>query len=536
MIQKQHQSQKRNYTAVLLSLSVCLLGLKGEVTDAVQPKDIDLEVGVVQRFGENLSDELILKASPGDVLTLRFLAGDMQPMTLKTNEVKIKTIMQPLSQPRVFEHLVLSSHATFETAEDSAKRFAAEGIQVEITQPERWQVWAKRDVYQTPLLRRLLLDDLEARGNSTAYLKTDVVEAVPRISFVANGFRYTRRHLEVTTQKNQVQVTSGDTTRLYGGSVKVQPNAYETYTLVNTVPLETYLRGVVPHEIGTGAPDEAIKAQTIIARTYALRNLRRFKADKYELCADTHCQVYRGLTDTYGRADQAISATTGEVLTYEDELVDALYSSTTGGVTASFNDIWNGEERPYLKAVIDSPQNLWDLSQKSLADETAFRNFLDLEKGFNETGTVAFRWNRGSNMEDLSKDLQKYLKNRKHPLAHFEKIVKMEIVERSPSGRIQKMIVETDQGNVELEKTEVRSAFMPPRSTFFYLDPILGTNATLKGYNFVGGGFGHGVGMSQYGSYNLANLGWSAQRILEFYYPATEIKILDDSILFFKED
>ena len=77
--------------------------------------------------------------------------------------------------------------------------------------------------------------------------------------------------------------------------MQLQPNAYGTYSLVNNVPLETYLRGVVPYEIGANAPKAAMEAQTIIARTYALRNLRRFEVDDYELCADTHCQVYYGL-------------------------------------------------------------------------------------------------------------------------------------------------------------------------------------------------------------------------------------------------
>lgn len=533
------QSQRQNKTPVwkTLALSLCLATGWG-INSAVQAKASsysfsNLEVGIVQRFGEEDRDQLTLKAPEGDMLNLRFLGGDMQPKTLQTQTVNIEISQYPLEEARVREYLVLSDHATFETAEDSAKRFKAQGIDVEITQPGRWQVWAKRDIYQTPFLRRLLLKNLREKGNTTAYLDTEVVEAVPHISFVVEGYRYNRKRLKVSTQSDKVQVTFGEDTKLYGGSLELQPNAYGTYTLVNEVPLETYLRGVVPHEIGTGAPNEAIKAQAVIARTYALRNLRRFEADNYQLCANTHCQVYQGLSSTYGRADRAIQATQGQVLTYNNELVDALYSSTTGGITAKFSDIWNGSERPYLKSVIDAPQKVWDLNQASLADETAFRNFINLKQGFNETGTVAFRWTRSSSLEDLTQDLQKYLRNTKHPLADFNQIQTMQVIERSPSGRILKMAVETDKGIVELYKTEVRSAFYPPRSTLFYLDPVYSEDYTLEGYKFVGGGFGHGVGMSQYGSYNLANLGWSAAEILGFYYPNTEIKTLDNSIVLF---
>lgn len=150
--------------------------------------------------------------------------------------------------------------------------------------------------------------------------------------------------------------------RTYGGQMQLQPNAYGSYTLVNTVPIETYLRGVVPHEIGPNAPYTAVEAQAIIARTYALRNLHRFAIDDYELCADTHCQVYWGLDNTVSRADQAIAATSGLVLTYNNEPIDALYSSTTGGVTSPFEDVWLGDSRPYLVARIDAPTNIWNLA------------------------------------------------------------------------------------------------------------------------------------------------------------------------------
>jgi SpoIID/LytB domain protein len=110
----------------------------------------------------------------------------------------------------------------------------------------------------------------------------------------------------------------------------------------------------------------------------------------------------------------------------------------------------------------------------------------------------------------------------------------MKIIERSASGRIIKLDVTTDVGVVSLGKNEVRSAFTPPKSTLFYLEPVYDKNKKLTGYAFVGGGFGHGVGLSQFGSYNLANLGWSAQKILEFYYPGTKLEPLNKSIIFWQ--
>lgn len=519
----------------LVSL-ILLIGLELFSLHAAIAKEILLKIGIVQRLGENNNRELTLSSTSGDVLSLRFKDEQGKPKTLQVTQLKLEVIPQPLPKLAVEERLVLSDHSTFETAENSAKQWRKQGIQVEITQPGRWQVWAKRDVYKTPLLKRWLLESLKKKSSTTAFIDSSVLSTQSHISFVISGVRYFPNQLEITSPKNLVKVTQDkQSPRLYSGSLTVQPNAYSTYTVVNSVSLETYLRGVVPHEIGSSAPLNSAKAQTIIARTYALRNLRRFQADNYELCADTHCQVYYGLTGTNAIADQAITATKGQVLTYQNELVDALYSSTTGGITALFSDVWDGEERPYLQALVDSPRQVWDISQQSLAKEETFRQFINLTDGFNETGRTVFRWKKESTIEELNQDLKKYLERRKDPLANFKTILGMEVTKRSPSGRILTMTIQTDKGILELYKNEVRSAFTPPRSTLFYIDPIYDEKKKLKAYSFVGGGLGHGVGLSQYGSYNLAQLGWTAEKILSFYYPGTKIQPLSPSIVYWKD-
>ncbi|HAO13302.1 MAG TPA: amidase, partial [Planktothrix sp. UBA8407] len=209
----------------------------------------------------------------------------------------------------------------------------------------------------------------------------------------------------------------------------------------------------------------------------------------------------------------------------------AVYFSTSGGVTANYNDIWNGEPRPYLQGVIDAPNQIWDLSQQNLASEPNFRKFMNLKTGFNETGELDFRWREEASLEAIAEQLRSYLKRRNLPQANFKTVQKVEIVERSPTGRILKMTVTTDQGVLEIAKDEIQSAFLPPISTLFYIDPVYNPNKTLKGYVFVGGGFGHGVGMSQTGSYHLAKLGWSSEQILNFYFPGTQLQPLNSSLL-----
>lgn len=505
---------------------------------ATQESEPELKIGIVQRFGAKPTDILSLQATTGDRLTIQTKTEDKEA-TLQATSVKLETVMQPLPKATLAERLVLSTHRSFETAENTAKQWRQMGIEVEIAQPERWQVWAKRDVYNSPLLRRLLLLSLKVKGNNNAYLDTQVLQEVPKVSLVVDGKRYSHQQIDITTNKNLIQVSESKTQRdlrLYGGKLRLQPNAYGTYTLVNEVPLETYLRGVVPHEIGANVPYSAVEAQAIIARTYALRNLRRFTIDNYELCADTQCQVYKGLSGAVPLADRAIAATNGQVLTYDNQLVDALYSSTTGGVTAAFSDVWQGTDRPYLQPVVDAAGSVWNLSGQSLAEEKNFQRFIGLKQGFNEAGWSMFRWRKESSLVEITQDLQRFFKTNNSPWANLKQINQMQVVERSPSGRILKLAVQTDLGTVILEKDEVRSAFSAPRSTLFYLQPLnKGTNS-LWGYAFVGGGFGHGVGLSQTGSQRLAKLGWSSARILNFYYPGTQIQPLSDRITFYNEE
>lgn len=505
-----------------------LLGVFSPVS-AIASEAFPIEVGIVQRFGEEMDDQIVITSPNATPLIVHF-EEEGEAYELTTNRLLLEITTIPLQRPQIREHLVLSDHATFETAETSAKTWEEAGLIVEVTQPGRWQVWAKPEVYHSPLLRRLLLESLRKDGYETPYLETEVLQELVEVAFVLDGKRYTPDSLEIKHPSARMNVDASDAPlRLYPGSLRLQPNSYGNYTLVNIVPIEAYLRGVVPHEIGPSSPLEAVKAQAIIARTYALRNLHRFQADDYEICANTHCQVYWGLSETDQRSDRAIAETAKQVLRYEGELVDALYSSTTGGVTAFFSDIWDGRQRPYLRSVVDAAQPVWDLEKYPLSDERNFRAFINQQQGFNETGTRAFRWRRESQIEALTEDLQKYLERIKHPLADaITKINRMEITARSRSGRILEMAVTTDQGVITLEKTEVRSAFGPPRSTLFYLDPLEDRNGRLQGYRFVGGGFGHGVGLSQIGARELARRGWSAQEILLFYYPETEITQLEE--------
>ncbi|MFO0209268.1 MAG: amidase, partial [Pseudanabaena sp.] len=153
-------------------LTVCSFTLTaGELVQAQAEINPILKIGIVQRFGERPQDRLTIKAPAGGKLTLIFPSADgKSTQTLTSDRLVIEIASQPLTQPILEEKLVLSNHRSFENAAASAFHWNEKGVQTEIAQPRRWQVWAKRDVYDSMLLRYLLFYTLRSQGNVTVQL------------------------------------------------------------------------------------------------------------------------------------------------------------------------------------------------------------------------------------------------------------------------------------------------------------------------------------------------------------------------------
>ncbi len=139
--------------------------------------------------------------------------------------------------------------------------------------------------------------------------------------------------------------------KAYRGRLEVFANTRGSLTVVNVLPLEDYVRGVVPNELSPGGwPElEALKAQAVAARTYAVSNLGRFAVEGYDLTPDTRSQVYGGRTTEHPLTDRAVNETRGRVATYQGRPINALYTSTCGGRTEDAENIFGGEAPPYLR-------------------------------------------------------------------------------------------------------------------------------------------------------------------------------------------
>ena len=139
----------------------------------------------------------------------------------------------------------------------------------------------------------------------------------------------------------------------YRTAARVFINARGTYNVINELNLEDYLRGVVPAEMGAKIYDEleALKAQAIAARTYAVRNLGQFKREGYDICAGPACQAYNGFSGEEALTNRAVHETAGLVATYNGQPIDALYTATCGGETSDVGTMFPGRSEPYLKRV-----------------------------------------------------------------------------------------------------------------------------------------------------------------------------------------
>lgn len=289
----------------------------------------------------------------------------------------------------------------------------------------------------------------------------------------------------------EVAWRSGSQTRRrqYPGALLVQQEQ-GTLHLVNTVPFEIYVASVLNREYGLGDL-EGSKAQAVVIRTYAWYAMQRRQQDAfYDLLDHEAHQVYHGVADLAPMAWQAAQATAGVVLTHQGEVVEAVYSSSSGGHTADNDVVWRGAARPYLRGRTDPYDRV----------------------------SPHHRWTSSLNKQELLAALS----------THFgTEITDVRIQDRSDDGRVQHLALSRKRGNpVTMRSNDFRllitRAFGTEalRSTFFEL------RSGRTAYHFEGRGFGHGVGLSQWGAHGMAEAGKNYQEILDYYYTDVQLATL----------
>lgn len=322
------------------------------------------------------------------------------------------------------------------------------------------------------------------------------------------------------------------------GNYPGRMDIYETdsgYVYINEVSLEDYVAGVLYAEMPRNFSDEALKAQAVCARSYALSHMDGFAYPDYEANVDDSIsfQVY-GTNGLDERAKEIVNATKNMVLMYQGNIMTAYFFSTSWGITAD-GSVWNGKQ-DFLKSVLlketDGNEDFKaDVSSLNLQEERNFIQFYQDTESCLEKEVPWFRWRVKLSFDEIEDAVSEYLERDISDIQAFQ------VIKRSEYGLVQSMEIITEDEKIVLDgQNEIRTALAPDAltvmlqdgtkkeglsvlpSAYFYLDEEDGA------VTIFGGGFGHGAGMSQYAAEILAEEGKNWEEILNIFFPEADIK------------
>ncbi|MCF6268657.1 MAG: SpoIID/LytB domain-containing protein [Melioribacteraceae bacterium] len=340
-------------------------------------------------------------------------------------------------------------------------------------------------------------------------------------------------------------------------------------TAVNVLPIESYLTSVISSEMNATSSHELLKAHSIISRSWLLAQTDKSKDiiasnqeyeseiktnnelikwyDKedhtlYDVCADDHCQRYQGITKlTEHNAQEAVASTRGIVLKYDDKICDTRFSKSCGGISESFENVWEPIEHPYLQKVVDykyDPEEYeLDLRKEAAADKwirnnpSAYCNTTDerilsqVLVDYDRDTTDFYRWRVEYTQEEISAIIKK------RSGIDFGNIIDLIPIERGYSGRLIKLkIVGSNKVLTIGKELEIRKILSESHlySSGFVVDKGKEIDGVPSKFVLIGSGWGHGVGLCQIGAAVMGEMGFTFDVILLHYFKNTDIKRIYD--------
>ena len=277
----------------------------------------------------------------------------------------------------------------------------------------------------------------------------------------------------------------------YRGSLIIRPGNDETVTIVAELGVEDYLLGVLPHEMEPGWPLEALKAQAVVARTFAYYHLGKYRKSGFDLTSDTRSQVYGGVGAENAAVRRAVSETRGEVLGYQGALLDVYYHACCGGHTADYGQVWGHGAAPMpLRGVKDrycpkSPLGRWE----------AFIPKSDVLAAL-------------QSQHMLGGKLQSFRLGRRDAAGYVRSFL--------AKIRGEAVVVNAEKFRQEVGPTVLRSL------------RLSAAKLKSRGVEFEGSGSGHGVGLCQWGARIQAEAGRKYETILKYYFPGSTLSVVDE--------
>jgi SpoIID/LytB domain len=332
---------------------------------------------------------------------------------------------------------------------------------------------------------------------------------------------------------------------------------------INIVSVEDYLTSVISSEMNATSSFELLKAHAVISRSWLLAQTQKSKSlessesgyrtsfetpteivrwydredhPRFHVCADDHCQRYQGITrQSTGLVEKVIDETRGKVLTYGGIICDARYSKCCGGVTETFENVWEPIAHPYLQGKADNADGtpLPDLTGEELAEEwirsspAAFCNtqnatvLKQVLNDYDQETADFYRWKKTYSQEELSTLI------RERSGIDYGHIIALQPLERGTSGRISRLkIIGTKRVMTIGKELEIRRTLSTSHlySSAFVVDaPEENDEGIPQQFTLTGAGWGHGVGLCQIGAAMMAEKGYDYEQILEHYFPESSL-------------
>ncbi|SEQ68813.1 SpoIID/LytB domain-containing protein [Piscibacillus halophilus] len=385
--------------------------------------------------------------------------------------------------------------------------------------------WGERDAFRTEVIEKGLA------GSDSFWKIVTINEGASAIQLDYNGETVTTEDHVVLESDQGIVSIDGER---YRGVAEIGFNSSNTLAGINELPIEEYLKGVVPHELPPVpyGEMEAQKSQAVAARTYSFANLGKRSSDGYDLLPTTSDQVYGGYDAEHPISSQAVDETKGVVATHDGELITAVYHSTSGGHTANNEDVWNSDPVPYLRGVPDSQrgkafEHVPTLEVfKNSANPTSLR--ASKNGDFESDWSRYHRWNFEWSPEEISQVLSGYYDT------DVGEVYEINVLERSSSGRVYEIEYVTENGTFYEYKDRIRWSLPYINadgnesvllSTLFFIEPVEYDDGSV-GFKAYGGGWGHGVGLAQTGAVGMAEKGKNYEEILKHYYQGIDLETL----------
>jgi stage II sporulation protein D len=431
-------------------------------------------------------------------------------------------------------------YADFNSAKVVADSMAPFSQTVFVAYDKGWRVWAQLYLTEEECLAKIQLFKNEMPSNNYSVVAPNKMRvqifdaATGKLLYIVNA--ETDIKLEPLTTDSAVPIMFFGTLK-YRGTLFLKRIAEGHINVYNELPFEEYLYGVVPAEVPSSWHMEALKAQAVAARNYGILNIGRHTANGFDLCNGQHCQAYRGFSHENTKTNQAVDETKGKLVYYNDKLINTYFHSSSGGRTENSENVWT-DALPYIRSVDDqyslgSPHDNWtkqysknDIKTKLTANKIDIGEIIDVvplkyssngrvtlleirgTKGFTQLAKERIRSIMGSSdirsiWYNISTDADLYVKDSSDLKPQKERASGLYVM--SANG-VQKLNNSSNKLTIKSQNTTANVKMIP------------------ENYTFSGKGWGHGLGMSQYGAKGMAEQGFNYIQILEYYYTGAKVK------------